>query len=255
MEQDLSALCKTAGARTALEDLGFEKQAIFATLAKPLGWLGQKAVGAVAKRGMPRLARGMETVGKGMGTDAMMFGTLGGGLSAATAPEGERGKAFARGFLGGAAGGAAWAGGQNIARAGAKGLLGLGGKGAHKTLGEAGTARWDALREAGKSHHWLGLGSKKPAVPSESWNPFTRWKGTLSGGGPAGERLSRFGKRIGTGAPLLAGGLGASMMVPNEIDLGGALASKQQNQLPFQQDPRTYGGPLIATHGRRLYYQ
>jgi hypothetical protein len=226
LDQDLSALCKTAGASTALEDLGFEKEAIFATLAKPLGWLGQKAVGAVAKRGMPRVAKGMETLGKGMGTDAMMFGTLGGGLSAATAPEGERGKAFARGFLGGAAGGAAWAGGQNIARAGMKGALG-------KITGDPG--KWQAIREAGKSHRMLGLGAPKGG----------KWYQPFRGGGTAGERLSRFGKRVGTGAPMLAGGLGASMMVPHEIDVGGALASKPQYPLPFRQRAVQSTGPMV----------
>lgn len=243
MEHDLSIFCKTSGVHAALEDLGFEKEAIFSLLAKPLGWAGKGLVGAVAKKA-PRLARGMETVGKGMGTDAMMFGALGGGVSAATAPEGERGKAFARGFLGGAAGGAAWAGGQNIARAGMKGALG-------KLTGNAG--KWDALREAGKSHHWLGLGSKKPAEGLTGINPFTRWKGTLAGGGSAGERLSRFGKRIGTGAPLLAGGYAASELMPPEIDLGGALASPQQNQLPFSQQPQRYASPVLAA-GQSLYY-
>jgi hypothetical protein len=233
MEHNLSIFCKTSGVHTALEDLGFEKEAIFpifATLAKPLGWLGRKAVGAVAKKA-PRLASGMETVGKGMGSDAMLFGTLGGGISAATAPEGERGKAFARGFLGGAAGGAAWAGGQNIARAGMKGALG-------KITGNAG--KWDALREAGKSHRLLGLGGPQGG---------SLWRG----GGTTGERLKRFGTRMGTGTPLLAGGLGASMLVPHEIDAGGLLASPQQNQLPFRQQPQQYGPPALAA-GRSLYY-
>jgi hypothetical protein len=234
VEQDLSIFCKTAGARAALEDLGFEKQAIFATLAKPLGWIGKKIVGAAAKRNMPRLAAGLETVGKGMGTDAMMFGTLGGGLSAATAPEGERGKAFARGFLGGAAGGAAWAGGQNIARAGMKGALG-------KLFKDPG--KWEALREAGKSHRLLGLGGPTGGKWYQPWR----------GGGTAGERLKRFGTRIGTGAPLLAGGYAASELMPHEIDLGGALASNQQNQLPFRQQPQRYASPALAA-GQTLYY-
>ncbi len=225
MEHDLSILCKTSGVHTALEDLGFEKDAIFATLAKPLGMLGRKMVSTVAKRS-PRLARGMETLGKGMGTDAMMFGTLGGGLSAATAPEGERGKAFARGFLGGAAGGVAWTGGQNLARVGMKGALGRLAKDPNK---------WQALREAGKSHRMLGLGAPKGGKWYQPWR----------GGGTTGERLSRFGKRIGTGTPLLASGMGASMLIPHEIDMGGVLASEGQYPLPFKQRAVQSTGPMI----------
>jgi len=253
MTPDFSALCKTAGADQALADLGLipsdaemEKQAF---VSGAFGALGKGILGGATRLGAPKWAlKGMETVGKGMGRDAALFGTLGGGLSALTAPEGERGKAFARGFLGGAAGGAAWAGGQNIARAGLGKMLG-------KTQG--GISRLGKLEELGKSHHWLGFGGAKgPAweqrLEGMSWlqrkNPFTRWKGTMTGGGPWGERFKRFGAKAGVGIPVFAGGMGASMFVPQEIDVGGLLASKPQHPLPLQQQQQRTG-PLMLHPG------
>lgn len=236
MTPDFQALCKTAGAEQALAELGLrpaeesmEKQAVIGLLGKGFGAIGGAALKGATRIGAPKWAlKGMETVGKGMGRDAALFGLLGGGLSAATAEPGDRLKAFGRGFLGGAAGGAAWAGGQNIVRAGLGKALG-------KTT--SGLGRLAKLEEMGGSHHWLGLGSAKSAVKPQGWNPFTRWKGTMTGGGPWSEKLKRFGAKAGVGIPVFAGGMAASSFIPHEIDVGGALASKQQDHLPFRQQP------------------
>jgi len=164
---DPGVLFKTAGAQAALEDLGLsdmEKEAIWGTVlkpalgalwkhtggklisgaAKPMGWLGQKAVSQVGKVS-PGAAKFLGTAGQGAARDAAAFGLLSGGLNAATAEPGDRLSAFGRGFAGGALGGAAWRMGGSAAR------MGLG-----KAIGRQ---RMGDLYRAGR-HGWFGGGAK-----------------------------------------------------------------------------------------------
>jgi hypothetical protein len=112
--------------------------------AKPMGWLGQKAVGQVGKVS-PGAAKFLGAAGKGAARDAASFGLLSGGLNAATAEPGDRLSAFGRGFAGGALGGAAWR---------------MGGAAARMGLGKAiGAQRMGNLYRAGR-HGWFGGGLK-----------------------------------------------------------------------------------------------
>ena len=236
-------LCKSAGAYQALEDLGLsdmEKQAIWGTIAgkarpwvgkglsalwkgtggkaltqiaKPMAGIGNRAVGAVGKVS-PRGAAFMKNIGKGAARDAAAFGTLSGGLNAATAEPGSRLSAFGRGFAGGALGGAAWRMGGSAARMGFGKALGT-------TAG--GASRMGNLYRTGR-HGWFG-GFKGPQ-------------------GSLGTGLKSFGSKALTGGVGLGGALGASMMMPT-------FESSQQAQQRPAGMPYT-PGQMYGT-GRMMY--
>lgn len=132
MSHDQNSTMRQAGTVAALCDLGLtghEKHAgIFGSAisavnraaGSPFSWAGRKLFGqlgrtgaaeggALARAGVPEATRtGLLNWGKGLPAEMGGFGLLSGGIEAAMAEPGERGKAFARGFGTGALGGLGW---------------------------------------------------------------------------------------------------------------------------------------------------
>jgi hypothetical protein len=243
---------KMAGANAALVDLGLlppeelEKTAIVSAIAKAapkvwggLKWVGSKlwgkggkggALGAVAepigRAGQWAAQRGgtamglkpgtiskVQDLGKGMAREAVGFGALSGGLSAATAEPGQRGEAFLRGFGSGALGGLAWRGAGNLATAGLKRGLGAGAGGAARV--ERMTAR--------QGQPWLGGG--KMGV---------------------GERAKVWGSKALMGGVPFAAGMGASMMMPTFEGGHGAPRTQAQRFAPYA--ARLGGGTMMGAY-------
>jgi hypothetical protein len=94
-------------------------------LASPFGAAGNRAVQNIGTRlgASPQTIGKIQGLGRGMARDAMGFGLFGGGIEAAMADPGERGKAFLHGFGTGALGGAAWRGAGNLTSAGMRKLM------------------------------------------------------------------------------------------------------------------------------------
>jgi hypothetical protein len=174
---------------------------LFNLAAKPLergfNWAGKGLVGNAAKgtegmisKVLPQSvsSKVLPYAGQGMGKDMATFGLLGGGINAAMAPEGERGKAFLSGLAGGAAGGAAWRGASNLL-----------GKGLRYTQG-----KYNVLGGAEGAKKMLNLASSK--------NPVLFGEGAKGITGT--ERLKRLGAKTLTKAVPFAGAWGASMLVP-----------------------------------------
>jgi hypothetical protein len=89
---------------------------------KPLAWAGNRLVGALGRSTRPEVAAWaprLGNFGKGLATQMGSWGLLGGGLEAALAEPGERGKAFARGAGMGALTGLGWGAGERLALRGA----------------------------------------------------------------------------------------------------------------------------------------
>ncbi|RLI86684.1 MAG: hypothetical protein DRP01_03700 [Archaeoglobales archaeon] len=119
------------GVATAAEGYpGLVKEAIVGNL---LGLAGKGIAKGVGKMlGSPKATSRMMHFGKGGTKGSLAGGTLTGGINALGAPEGERGEAFARGFLPGAISfGPAWQLSSRLGRlAGKKGLSSIAGGGA-----------------------------------------------------------------------------------------------------------------------------
>lgn len=174
---------------------------VWNTAAKPLekgfGRIGEGLVGKAY--GSPKAVPGMlekilpqsvskhvapyaQIAGRGMAKDMATFGLMGGGINAAIAPEGERGKAFLSGLAGGAAGGAAWRGASNLL-----------GKGLRYTM-----ANKNVLGGGKAANKLYELGNKS----------------MLEKGVDMTERVKRLGAKTLNKAVPLAGALAASAFVP-----------------------------------------
>lgn len=203
-------LLKTAGAKTALIDLGLmtpddtTKEAfaplaglaglagrglwalgkgLFGAgraasnlLARPFGAAGNRAIQSIGQRigASPARIQQIQRLGQGMAREGMGFGLISGGLGAAMADPGQRGEAFLRGFGSGALGGLAWRGAGNLASAGIK----------------------------------RGLGKRFAGVEAASQQPWL--EGTMS----LGQRAKGWGAKALLGGVPFATGMGASMMMP-----------------------------------------
>jgi len=213
---------KTAGAQSAYNALGFEKEAFggavvgalgrgvmgagkalgkgiwglgskaYGSVANPLanviGRTGQSGVNALQKAGLPQgAANWMQRAGKGIAKDMAGFGLLEGGIGAAMADPGDRLSGFGRGMLSGGLSGAAMGLGTNVARMGLKAGLGQ--------------QRWNNLMNAGK---WRGGGIKG------------------------------FGAKMLTSGVPVAAGTAASFMTPS--------LHQPQQQPPRYLTPAIYGG-------------
>lgn len=166
-------------------------------VASPVGKAGNKAVEWAGTRlgATPQTIKKIQGLGKGMATEAVGFGALGGGIEAAMAEPGQRGQAFLRGFGSGALGGLAFRGAGNLATAGLRKGLGAGAGGAARLK------RLDAL----KDQPWLG-----------GKMPFT-------------QRMKGWGAKAMMGGVPFAAGMAASMYTPH---FGGPA---QQPQSPYAQ--------------------
>lgn len=129
-KDELLKIAYARGVEAALEDSGMEKDAFIGPL---LGWIGRGAAKGIGRlAGKPPLGQRLMAFGKGATRGSLLGGTFTGGMSALSAPEGERGEAFLRGFLPGAVGfGPGWQLGSRLGRLGAeRGLWALTGTGA-----------------------------------------------------------------------------------------------------------------------------
>lgn len=160
--------------------------------AKPIeqgfGWAG-KGVLSGAEKVLPQAASQRilpyaRIAGQGMAKDMASWGLFSGGINAALAPEGERGKAFLTGFIPGAAGGAAWRGASNLL-----------GKGLRYTMG-----RYNTLGGAPAARNLLNLASKNKSMFEKGINTT--------------ERLKRLGAKTVTKALPLTGAIGTSLLIP-----------------------------------------
>lgn len=150
---------------------------VIGTAAKPLGGAGNRAVQWTGSRlgASPQTIAKIQGMGKGMATEAVGFGALGGGIEAAMADPGERGSAFMRGFGSGALGGLAFRGAGNLASAGMR---------------RVGGQRFKALETTAKPGFWGKLG-------------------------PGQSRLKSMGAKTIVGGVPFAAGMAATMYTPH----------------------------------------
>ena len=201
------------------------KQAIYkeAFLGAALGTIGKSLLSELRVGGTAM--KFLSVAGRGVGRDMSTFGLLGGGIGALTNPEDRLGGA-ARGFLGGAIGGAAWRGGANIGRMvtnrglkskGLKSLApemyksmakGMGGRKFLKPLRTGKMVGPEGKQVAELTN--LGQAAKAHGDAGKSWftNPgrfYNRYRPGFA---------KRFGARAALGTLPMAGAIGASFAAP-----------------------------------------
>lgn len=185
------------GMGQALEEEGLEKEAWIGPALRGLG-RGAKFLGRLfAKGGMkggkfvPRGA--LQGIFRGAGKQALTFGTLSGGLSAALTPGSfeERAKAFVRGFGPGALSGIGWAAGRPLV------LRGL-----TAGLGKSGLNVLRPMAQAAKQPWFRTIPGR--VAPIFSKGTFTTGAGALQAGKAVGSKLMLRGLPFG-GAWMASG--------------------------------------------------
>jgi len=182
----------------------------FKGLTSGLGTLGRTAIKPI--QGVsPGTHKWLTTAGKGVASDMVGFGLLGGGINAALADPGERLKAFGTGAVGGALSGAAWRGTSNVLAAGQKSLY----RGLHgNKLTPYGPGKGLYGRAQGtvfKPVESVSRQAKAHVKAEKSWftNP-ERWYNRFNQGA-----VGRIGAKAAIGTVPLAGALYASSLTPS----------------------------------------
>ena len=233
----LAQLANTAhkeGIRGALTELGLAikpthtKTAagfISSIAGAPFAEAGRQALGLLGKIKSPWAAKAvpkLQELGGGLAGQMGSWGLLGGGLEAALAEPGERGKGFARGFGLGALGGLGWGAGSRLAQRGVGRLM-------SKTPG-AGAARLEALE---KQKAFFNL--------DKQYGP----RGLVHNV-PLGERAKILGGKL---VPFAGGVVGSDVLMksigqPGMIDIVRGTANKPAYGMPQVYGPLMQGLPL-----------
>lgn len=183
-QQEMLKIAYDRGVAMALEDEEAMTKEAFVGAA--LGTLGRGiAKGIGGALGSSKVTSNLLRFGKGGTKGSLLGGTFTGGMSAMGAEEGERGKAFAKGFLPGAVGfGPGWQLGSKItnlaSRRGVQALAGggkAGGKVVGKMLHRSRAPIFTQKRRLANlkrkfTNLFRGKGNKKPIIPNKKGTPM-----------------------------------------------------------------------------------
>jgi len=185
-----------------------------------MGRAGKALTTSVAKQ-HPQAAKWLARIGKGATNPMWQFGMFGGGMGALLNPE-DRFGGFARGFAGGALGGLGWQAGSNLTRYGLK-------KGLSKIPG--GTK---FLQSTHRRKLFRPLTTAQKALKKKKPPGLWARRTFLTENGMTGAQAAKlFGTKAALGAPLFAGGLIGSEMMPT-FGGGGQQQVPQYYQVPQQ---------------------
>jgi hypothetical protein len=241
--EEMLKLAYLYGAQQALEDAGLVKEALIGKGIveggkRVLPWLGRLFARGGTKGGK-YVARGpLKGIFRGAGRQALTFGTLSGGLSAALTPGGfeDRAKAFVRGFGPGALSGIGWAAGRPLVLRGLTAGLGKRGLGVLKPMAQAAKQPWFRTVPG-------------RAAPIFSKGTFTTGEGALQAGKAIGSKLMLRGLPFG-GAWMASGVTGGVpdwfKKTPQPMQMPPGFRHRiTQGPIPVSRLPR--GMPLGAT--------